>query len=79
MDLAERNKGLIQLRNSDPLFWTFKKLGEQFDISRQRADQIYRKGTKIIKERDFSMFGGLEIPAHLKAIKWNGITKYVRR
>ena len=40
----KRNKKLIALRAKDPIKWTFKALGEKFDITPQRAEQIFKRG-----------------------------------
>jgi DNA-directed RNA polymerase sigma subunit (sigma70/sigma32) len=36
----ERNEELRKLRDSDPKHWTYKRLGQKYSISPERARQI---------------------------------------
>lgn len=39
----QRNKNIYKLRKSNPEKWTFEALGQEFNISRVTAYQIYKR------------------------------------
>ena len=39
----KRNKQMAALRFKNPIKWTFKALGDKFDVTPQRAEQICKK------------------------------------
>jgi hypothetical protein len=54
---ADRNRSLIQKRISDPKKWTWAKLGQEFDVHRSVAKQIFERDVeKYAKEEQIERY-----------------------
>lgn len=47
----ERNKKIVELRDSNPKAYSFKKLGEIFNISKEWAYAVYLREKERAKEK----------------------------